>query len=262
MTTGRYQALQSYLADKAPSSAAVQLSFHEVEELICASLPRSAFVHRAWWSNQSDTSNRSQTKAWTEAGFEVDSVNQGKNPYVRFRRKSSRMEKRIMEPEQRLPDRPQQEFQRKVIVSTSVQRVFLVSCVKTKSLTPKPAEEFYTSDWFSKARRYVESTGSRWFVLSAKYGLVAPDTVLEPYEKTLKTMPVADRRRWAKGVFEDLLKVAPDLEAVTFLAGVTYREFLAGHLSQRGVAIEVPMEGLAFGQQLAWLGSGGPRGQA
>lgn len=129
-------------------------------------------------------------------------------------------------------------------------RVVLVSCVKTKSPVPMPAKDFYTSNWFSKARRYAESKKSPWFILSARYGLVAPETVLSPYEKTLNTMPVAERRLWAKWVFEDLARLTPDLEAVTFLAGLRYREFLAGHLSDKGVAIDVPMEGLAFGEQL------------
>ena len=42
-----------------------------------------------------------------------------------------------------------------------------------------PAAELYTSTWFKLARRYVEQTGSPWFILSAKYGLTDPRKVIK-----------------------------------------------------------------------------------
>ncbi|WP_157362078.1 DUF6884 domain-containing protein [Haloechinothrix halophila] len=36
-----------------------------------------------------------------------------------------------------------------------------------------------------KERSYAEATGASWFVLSAEHGLVAPATVLQPYELRL-----------------------------------------------------------------------------
>jgi hypothetical protein len=49
------------------------------------------------------------------------------------------------------------------------------------------------SDWFLKARHYVDQSGAPWFILSAEYGLVPPDQVISPYERTLNTMPVLAR---------------------------------------------------------------------
>jgi hypothetical protein len=72
--------------------------------------------------------------------------------------------------------------------------VYLVSCVSQKRKQACPARELYVSDWFLKARRYTERSGCRWFILSAEYGLVAPDRVIAPYERTLNTMPVTERR--------------------------------------------------------------------
>jgi len=42
----------------------------------------------------------------------------------------------------------------------------------------------YISDWFLKARRYAEASGCDWLILSAQYGLVAPDRVIAPYNRT------------------------------------------------------------------------------
>jgi hypothetical protein len=78
--------------------------------------------------------------------------------------------------------------------------------------------------------------------------------VIAPYERTLNTMPVAERRAWAERVAQQLAEAAPDLARVVFLAGGRYREFLARHLTDRGVAVSMPMEGLRIGEQLRWLG--------
>src|SRR5262249_53997168 len=90
----------------------------------------------------------------------------------------------------------------------------------------------------------------------AEHGLVAPEQVVAPYEKTLNTMPVGERRRWASKVIARLHEVMPSLSRVVFLAGQRYREFLVSHLESRGDAVAVPMEGLQIGEQLRWLSGG------
>tara|TARA_R110002110_G_scaffold85816_4_gene223683 strand:- start:8266 stop:8991 length:726 start_codon:yes stop_codon:yes gene_type:complete len=131
--------------------------------------------------------------------------------------------------------------------------IYLVSCVSKKLHERAPAKDLYISDWFRKARRYVEATGCPWFILSAEHGLVAPDQPLYPYETTLNTMPIAERRRWAESVDAQLLRLAPNAKHVKFLAGARYREFLQLHLQTRGIGTDVPMRGLRIGEQLAWL---------
>ena len=81
--------------------------------------------------------------------------------------------------------------------------------------------------------------------------------MIAPYERTLNTMGVADRRAWAARVAAQLAEAVPDLSRVVFLAGERYREFLARHLADRGVEVSVPMEGLRIGEQLSWLGRAG-----
>jgi len=135
--------------------------------------------------------------------------------------------------------------------------VYFVSCVGEKLPRPAIAIDLYVSSWFSKARRFAESRGFPWFILSAEYGLVCHDQIIDPYEKTLNNMPIADRRKWADRVSLQIQSAIPQLETAVFLAGQRYREFLIGHLQKRKVAIEVPMEGLKIGEQLSWLGKNG-----
>ena len=134
--------------------------------------------------------------------------------------------------------------------------LYLVSCVSRKGSAPAPAKDLYQSDWFSKARAWVQQTGRPWFILSAKYGLVHPAAVIAPYEKTLNKMPAAERRAWAAATIKQPEPHLDGVESVVFLAGQRYREHLALPLQSRGIAVSAPMAGLVIGRQLAWLKAG------
>jgi hypothetical protein len=131
--------------------------------------------------------------------------------------------------------------------------VYLISCVSKKRDQACEARDLYVSSLFRKARRFAEESESPWFILSAEHGLVAPRQVISPYERTLNTMVVGDRRAWAERVSSQIEEALPDLLRVVFLAGARYREFLTRHLAGRGVEVAVPMEGLRIGEQLSWL---------
>jgi hypothetical protein len=139
--------------------------------------------------------------------------------------------------------------------------VYWISCVSQKRSSPAAARDLYVSDWFVKARRYVESTEAPWFILSAKYGLIEPGQVIEPYELTLNNLSVTDRRRWAVRVHEQLEALAERPRKVVMLAGARYREFVEPYLKSIDIEVEVPMEGLRIGEQLSWLGGAKPSGR-
>jgi uncharacterized protein DUF6884 len=136
--------------------------------------------------------------------------------------------------------------------------VYLVSCVAAKRTYATRAKDLYVSEWFRRARDYVEAIGGPWFVLSAKYGLVAPDEVLEPYEQTLNTMSIAERRAWAARVQHQMDERLRQVDRIAVLAGQRYREFLMDYLRRRAPIVEVPLEGLRIGEQLSWFGHHGP----
>lgn len=135
--------------------------------------------------------------------------------------------------------------------------LYLVSCVGEKLAVRSPARDLYVSVWFEKARAFVESSGRPWFILSAKHGLVVPGEPIEPYDLTLNRMPAEERRKWADGVFEQLVPRLGGGRTVVFLAGKRYREFLVDRLISLGVRVEVPMQHMGIGQQLSWLGKRG-----
>ena len=132
-------------------------------------------------------------------------------------------------------------------------KIALVACVGTKNTVPSPARELYTSAWFRKASSYAQQVAARWFILSAKYGLVLPDQVIAPYDETLNCMRAAQRRAWAKRVLQALRHEVHAGDDIIILAGQRYREHLIDPLESRGCNVEIPMRGLRIGEQLRWL---------
>ena len=101
----------------------------------------------------------------------------------------------------------------------TLRTICLVACAATKRKYPCQAKDLYVSDLFEKSRMYVEQHGWHWYILSAKHHLLDPDKVIQPYEKTLKTMRTADRKQWAREVATQLERVLHGGDNVVFLAG-------------------------------------------
>ncbi|MEC5425868.1 hypothetical protein QGM71_20650 [Virgibacillus sp. C22-A2] len=131
-----------------------------------------------------------------------------------------------------------------------MKKIALLSCTKSKQTYPCEAREMYdTSNLFKKARAYVEMTEyDDWFILSAKYGLLNKETLIEPYDITLLTMNAKERKVWSENVYSQL-KGMKDCQ-FDFYAGARYREFLIPLLKKDGIVSQVPLQGLQIGKQL------------
>ena len=129
--------------------------------------------------------------------------------------------------------------------------IILISCVKQKLNRTCKAEELYTSPFFKKSLAFAKSLKPDLiFILSAKYGLVALDREIEPYELTLNTFSVKEIKTWATRTLEQLKRVANLQEdKFIFLAGERYRKFLIPAIRN----YDVPLEGLTIGRQLQYL---------
>lgn len=134
----------------------------------------------------------------------------------------------------------------------------LVGCASAKLSRPAPARDLYTSPLFRKASAYAEATCVRWYVLSAKHGLIHPDEVVEPYNVKLgratrdpetNAPPI---HQWAQRVCEHLAEALQDVADphLVVLAGEQYRTILYQDMPW---PYDVPMKGLGLGEQLAWL---------
>lgn len=129
----------------------------------------------------------------------------------------------------------------------------LIPCSKTKATVPCAAINMYwRSALFRGAAQSAEAKGQAVLILSAKHGVLRPDTEIEPYDVTLIGMPVAQRKAWAGAVLRGLLTMlTPGDEVVSYL-GEQYAEFVLPAL--RGTfRVSEPLKGMSQGKRLAWF---------
>ncbi len=132
-----------------------------------------------------------------------------------------------------------------------MRKIVLISCASKKGPAKARARDLYTSALFRLNLQYAHKLKpDAVFILSAKYGLLALDDEIEPYNVTLNTMNVTERRAWASNVLDHLNKYS-DLarDHFIFLAGKRYYEFLIPSIS----SYEIPTQGLSIGKQLQYL---------
>lgn len=139
--------------------------------------------------------------------------------------------------------------------------IVLVGCASQKLDRPAPARDLYVSDLFRKASAYAEAIAGPdgWLILSAKYGLVFPSNVLEPYDRKLGTKNGPPIHDWARDVADQLLEEIErrglhhaDVELVV-LAGAQYATILRYLGDVLAAGAVQPLEGLGVGQRKSWL---------
>ncbi|MBE6908982.1 MAG: hypothetical protein E7474_05190 [Ruminococcaceae bacterium] len=130
-------------------------------------------------------------------------------------------------------------------------KVALISCTKEKMPCRCMARELYSpSTLFSLSYQYARQHADKIYILSAKYGLLAEDAIVEPYDLTLKTMSREERIQWTYRVY-DQLKANCSVNEDTFmiLAGRSYYEFLLPMLPNA----TLPLGSLPMGKRIAYL---------
>ena len=132
--------------------------------------------------------------------------------------------------------------------------VILVGCVRTKRAGPCAAAELFTSPLFEGRHQYATASGLRWYILSAKFGLLAPGDVIGPYDVYLADQSAGYRRAWGEFVTAALEQRESDLRGRTIEihAGAAYVDPLRAPMAARGATLAVPLAHLRQGEQLGW----------
>lgn len=137
--------------------------------------------------------------------------------------------------------------------------IVFLSCVKSKRQNVCAAKDMYVSDMFKKSLAYAETLNAKKiYILSAKYGLLELNDIIEPYNLTLNNMTEKQRKEWAYRVCKQCERKGIKYnEKIIFLCGENYRKYLMTKF-QNSTA---PLKNLGIGRQLSFykkaLGLGG-----
>jgi len=64
--------------------------------------------------------------------------------------------------------------------------IAITNCVNKKRSHATKARDLYVSMAFNAKVNFIEKHYSEWYILSAKYGIISPDEVIEPYNLSFK----------------------------------------------------------------------------
>ncbi len=70
---GRYAPLEKYLRDLPGSQREITLRFEQIERILNAKLPSSAYEDRRWWDHETEA-NHVSPRSWANAGWKVESL--------------------------------------------------------------------------------------------------------------------------------------------------------------------------------------------
>jgi cytoplasmic iron level regulating protein YaaA (DUF328/UPF0246 family) len=132
-------------------------------------------------------------------------------------------------------------------------KIALLSCTQRKQTYPCMAQDMYVpSQLFRKAKEYVlKNEYDAWFILSAKYGLLQPNTLIEPYNVSIMDLKKDEIVKWSERITKQLLEYP--VTQVDVFAGSKYRQYLLPLLEKCNIVFRVPLKGLGIGQQLKYF---------
>ena len=124
---------------------------------------------------------------------------------------------------------------------------------KNPQLGSVAAKNAYTSPYFKKNMAYAKKFGDRWVILSAKYGFLDPEDMIEDYNVTFKIKksgPIStdELKEQVKS------KGLDSYDEIVVLGGKEYLEAVRRAFEGTRCVVEAPFEGMRIGERMRGLG--------
>ena len=120
----------------------------------------------------------------------------------------------------------QKELTSRSLITKKLNSIAFIGCSAKKLNKRCRASFLYQGTLFKESLKYCQNNYKEIYILSAKYGLIELNEIIEPYDLTLRDMKKDERNAWAEKVIVKMkeLKICP--EKVDIFAGKKYWEFL------------------------------------
>lgn len=129
----------------------------------------------------------------------------------------------------------------------------IISCGKKKKRLPYKAKNLYTGTYTRMKIKYAEQNLDEYWILSAKYGLVRPETFLHPYDVPMSDVDNPVEELDLNESIEHMnVHVWDRNTEVYLLMGQTYKEALP-ELPEFLDVIDPFKDTAGIGEQLSWL---------
>jgi hypothetical protein len=129
--------------------------------------------------------------------------------------------------------------------------LIIIQCGKKKIWAKDPlarsvkAKDAYISNYFKLCRRYAEGFSDKWIILSGKYGIIDPETVIKNYDK--KLFPTNKFKIKVRNQLKYI--ISKRFRQIVSLCGSDYSNFLNDVLMYFGLELDTPLRGKKIGER-------------
>lgn len=143
-------------------------------------------------------------------------------------------------------------FVERICASTVGRYAFIISCCKEKRDCQTQASDLYISPLFKKSIVLARRLEARVKILSAKYGLMSEDLIVEPYDLVIAELDEDASKVWGDNLSSAISEIGPEIDDIYLLSGKMYSEvFIKNALDSKRV--HEPLKGLSIGNRLKFL---------
>tara|TARA_R100001594_G_scaffold150647_1_gene213059 strand:+ start:5412 stop:5819 length:408 start_codon:yes stop_codon:yes gene_type:complete len=130
--------------------------------------------------------------------------------------------------------------------------IALISCVSKKLQGAHKAKDIYISPLFKKSKIYAEKHYDDYYILSARYGLLHKNKIINSYNLTLNNMNNKKKQIWSVLVAKQIKQYIKTNNKLIILAGSNYYKNLVKYIPHN---YQIIMKGMSIGQRLQYLGN-------
>lgn len=129
-------------------------------------------------------------------------------------------------------------------------KVAIIACSSTKHPKHNVEAQNLYAGWTFESFKKLAQKEERWYIVSAKYGLLRPNDKISVYDFMINQMTKTERILWGKKVIISLASEC-DLANDTFIlyCPESYHKHFASYLKNK----ETPVKGLGIGEQRQYL---------
>lgn len=139
-------------------------------------------------------------------------------------------------------------------MTTTRTQIAIVGCGKAKRNGWHKARNLYTSSYFEKKRRFAEVGCDDWLILSAKYGLIDPDSPIPTYDVTMSDVDHDDFASRVADQVDDYADAFSQADRVVMLAGSDYIDAVDDVFDSLPCDVAFPFDGTGgIGDQMSVL---------
>jgi len=131
--------------------------------------------------------------------------------------------------------------------------LIILGCSGKKRNNRSPASDLYLSDRFTIGRNICKEYSEKWLILSAKYGLIDPSAIVDPYDLTLSDLDNRSVEKWVIEVSNDIKSVLLEKQPVIFIGDPTYFKDVSKNLIKQNIIIYIPFKHISKFRRCEWL---------